>query len=828
MVFYTPTPAYYTDPGDLNASVTHAQADAMVAAAAAVWNVPTSQLALSQGGMLREHVSSANVYFDGTNMVFPADVQATNYRSVPIAIVYDTDGSVIDTLLGAGASEPAGCRQNAVVESVDSFDSGAATINHALLILNGRCVGANADQLLQMQYQLARKFGRVLGVGWSQLNDNVFTGATPANALQLQYWPLMHPIDVICGPYTYKCLPQPFTLRPDELSVLAEMYPITSDNVTAGKTVSRANAISMRGYIQFPTGQGMAGVNVVARRSLISGVLWEQAQVVSTLTGMRTQQVADNPVTGAAVGVNESSGGPGEGGEGMFWLMRIPMLPDGYMGLSVTTESVNPLYTGDYALAAYPGSAPTPSGETTGYTNGYMGQGFYGFTAVPARAASVCAPGADGTEAAPVAIDATGWWTGQLCDDAHVSWGSLTVAAGRTWALEVTALDESGAATTGKMHPLLGVWNASDATGTLPTIAATTAPFNGLAVGTTKLPMAASSGAQSLRFAIADDRGKGRPDYIYKARALYADHVAPTVVSGAGGQVTISGMGFRVGNRVTVNGVSAIVSSCTANTIVATLPSRVAAKMAVGMAADVAVVDASTGASTVMSRAVSYDATVAPDPVRKVTTSATARYLAAGAAVSWSFTVTATQDGVGVAGLPVNWTSGGSRITLTSATGVTDASGTATVSASTAGLSEASAASVQGCVWMTACAGVAVYGVAEQALTPRIVSGAGQSVRASAALQPVVLQVTDGAGHPVQAASMTVRQTVDAWEGPCAVGGRCAAAPVLAASTTSLATDANGMVTVTPLEVSGVASVVNIAVSTGTQGFVSLALTKSP
>ena len=39
----------------------HAAADALVAAAAAVWNVPTSALVLAQGGTLAEHVSGANV-----------------------------------------------------------------------------------------------------------------------------------------------------------------------------------------------------------------------------------------------------------------------------------------------------------------------------------------------------------------------------------------------------------------------------------------------------------------------------------------------------------------------------------------------------------------------------------------------------------------------------------------------------------------------------------------------------------------------------------------------------------------------------------------------
>ena len=50
MAFRTNQPLYFTDAGGLGAAVTHAQADAMVAAAAAVWNTPTSSLVLAQGG----------------------------------------------------------------------------------------------------------------------------------------------------------------------------------------------------------------------------------------------------------------------------------------------------------------------------------------------------------------------------------------------------------------------------------------------------------------------------------------------------------------------------------------------------------------------------------------------------------------------------------------------------------------------------------------------------------------------------------------------------------------------------------------------------------
>ena len=192
----------------------------------------------------------------------PADVSTPN----TLAIIYDTDGSVTDTLLGSGASNPSGCRQNAVTESVDSFNP-AGYIAHALIVINGRCTGTAAAAQLQLRYQLMRAFGRVLGLAWSQTNDNVFTGTPAPTPVQEQNWPIMHPLDIICGPYTYQCLPNPFTLRADDIAGLVAVYPIDgSQPIPPGKQLSYANAQSLWGKLYFPTGEGMAGVNVLVRR----------------------------------------------------------------------------------------------------------------------------------------------------------------------------------------------------------------------------------------------------------------------------------------------------------------------------------------------------------------------------------------------------------------------------------------------------------------------------------------------------------------------------------------------------------------------------------
>jgi hypothetical protein len=51
---------------------------------------------------------------------------------------------------------------------------------------------------------------------------------------------------------------------------------------------------------------------------------------------------------------------------------------------------------------------------------------------------------------------------------------------------------------------------------------------------------------------------------------------------------------------------------------------------------------------------------------------------------------------------------------------------------------------------------------------------------------------------------------------------------MLGSSDTTAVSDANGLVSVAPMQVAGVAEVTNVAVATGTQGFVSLAVDQGP
>ena len=607
MVWYTDTPHYFTDSGDLSPYVNQARADAIVAAAAAVWTIPTARIILSYGGHLDEHVSSTNVYASSTGIVFPTDIQSSNYLNKQIAVLYDSDGSITDLLLGSGASNPSSCLQNAVTESVDLLTHWG-DIQHAILVLNGRCTGPAPEQQLQLQYQVMRAFGRILGLGWSQTNDNVFTGNPRPTYQQALHWPVMHPIDIICGPYTYQCMPNPFTLRDDDISGLGLLYPVSyfAPPAPPGKTDTIARGGRLHGTVTFPNGQGMQGVNIVIHRLEPFWDIPEDWESTSAVTGFRFRRSGSNPVSGNPPMLPfANQGNTDPANEGYYDIARTPLYDwEGWQNYVIYTQPINPLYTGSYAVGPYASNAVTPSGSVTQQRAWVMGT-YADLTldfAIP-DAQSTCDTSTGGTAASPAPVPASGWWTGSLCSYARTDWSSFTIKHNRTYTLEVTAQDDH-AATTSKALPVLGLWNTSDPTSSLPTIASAPAAFNSAVSGMTTLT-AQSTQPQQLRLAIADQRGDGRPDYLYQARLLYADTVSPATVSAIGGTITVIGSGFRPGNTVTINSLPATVTNWTSTTITAVAPNL---HSSTAIAADVTVRDLTTGGATTMTAALNYAA----------------------------------------------------------------------------------------------------------------------------------------------------------------------------------------------------------------------------
>jgi len=402
-----------------------------------------------------------------------------------------------------------------------------------------------------------------------------------------------------------------------------------------------------------------------------------------------------------------------EGYYNLAWVPDIdpPNAQNGAMFVVVTTEAINPLYTGAHAVGPYVLGSVEPSGapESQLLDQYALGPLTYGGAAefgnfAPGDAASNCNTGGDGVEADPLPVAAGGWWTDVLCGRGHAAWSSLHMQAGRTATLEVTALDESGFATTAKAMPLIGVWGATDPTGTLPTVVATPSAFNTISLGMTAAGVA-SSQAGGWRFVVADARGDGRPDFAYQARVLYADSIQPAATSVNGGQITISGMGFRAGNEVLVNGVPAVVSSWSASSIVAVAPLESVFGTAPTGPVDVEVVDLATGGTAVMTGALTYSSSVKPDEMALISSPSGAVAVGTAAAAPFAVRMTLGDGLTPVVGLPVTFasTTGNAQlgacgaatcVVLTDATGLASitvtptAFGTVTVQATAVGATQ--------------------------------------------------------------------------------------------------------------------------------------------
>ena len=564
---------YSIDQGNLSATVTNYQANVMVQNAAAIWNaVSTAGLKMTVNGYLAEDVSGSNVTNVGGVLTMPADIRPTATNK-PVAVVFDADGSVINAFFGSGASDPTLCQQTGVYTTVNNMTP-AGNIAHALMLINGLCA-TSATQLAVLQYQIVRGFGRILGLDWSQTNEEEFADNQQTSS-DLAGWPIMHPIERLCHTSGESCMPTATTLRLDDIAALNRLYPVTAANLASftGKKITAANTISIQGIIQFKNGQGMQGVNVVLRPMVPGTDLPDVRYTVTAVSGVFFQGNAGNAINGTSAQSNPPTqfGSDDQTLEGFFDLSGVP-LPPGQTtaNYQLTFEAVNPLYTALVSVGPYTTGQVTPSGTMPTIDLQQLTAGATEMESVPVgNSADESLSGDDGVESSPAPAPLSGEWTARISGYGHSSWFQWYARANREFTIEVQALDENGQPTNDKADLLTGVWNGTDAASSAPAIS-TPEALNGSVAGLTTLPVVTSSDGE-VRLGIADARGDGRPDYLYRGRILYADTVAPPRLPAGGGPMVIHGMGFRSNSVVTVNGAPAAVTSVSPTEITAMAP----------------------------------------------------------------------------------------------------------------------------------------------------------------------------------------------------------------------------------------------------------------
>src|SRR5580698_4990001 len=642
---------YYTDQGSLSPTVSGPQGDALVADAFSQWtSISTVALSVTHAGQLAEDVNGSNVYrnSDGT-ITMPADIMPSA-TGTPVGIVYDTDGTVTDALLGQGAGDATECFGNAVYGGIDNFGV-AAYFLHALVVINGNCVVQLPDP--DVEYRLVRVLGRVLGLGWSQMNLNVQTGDPRPTADDYVGFSIMHAVDSpSCVPislcYSNGGQVNPYQPKMDDQAALSRLYP--------GSTFSASTA-RIHGNVYFANasgqpGQGMQGVNVVARwidpntsqpsgayaSACVSGFLFA-GNVGTTATGF-------NDATGLPFnryGSNDTML------EGFFDLAGLQIPKGGNNAqYQLTVEALDPLWSP--TVGPYQPWQVLPSGSAQAITVN-VALGGDSPQDIVMQGSALEKPDWFGptTYNSPATLPVPGDWAASLDPYGGLDYFWFTGQANRTLSVLVSALDDTSAPSESNAQPVIGLWQLSDP-GTFPAPANTPSAFNSSIFGTTILN-AELLEATSFRLGIADIRGDGRPDYRYHARLLYGDHVTPTRASVAGGTaLAIAGYGFQANTAVAIGSGNAPPLAASANQIFVT-----GSAQADGVQ-NITLTDPPTGATSILTDVVTYGA--GPNDTLRLVAGANPRTPVGGQAPNPIQVQALAPDGVTpVAGATVSFTS---------------------------------------------------------------------------------------------------------------------------------------------------------------------------
>lgn len=206
-------------------------ADALVTSSVALWtNVPTSNVVIARGPDLGVDVTIANYttylnhFTDGLN-----------------PIIYDTDGSITDDLLGPGAS-------NSVLGFAGSAAYGPPTCLYAegQGVISGKLLTQGVINSTTMSITLAHEVGHLIGMDHSQIDSEQGVASSDR--------PLMYPV----------ASRNTLTLSADDAAAVSDLYP----DATFGSTYGQVS-----GNLRLADGvTPVLGANVWARETTTGAV----------------------------------------------------------------------------------------------------------------------------------------------------------------------------------------------------------------------------------------------------------------------------------------------------------------------------------------------------------------------------------------------------------------------------------------------------------------------------------------------------------------------------------------------------------------------------